>query len=453
MIESRPIRGLRPGLAAAVLLVLLGTALGLARLRDSRASRPDIVLVVWDTCRGDRVSVNGYPHPTTPRLAELAARGVVFRNAFSPSPWTPPAHASLFTGLLPRHHGLGERRGARVIPGIPLLAETLAKSGYETAAVVANPHLSEATGLLAGFSTVAECWTEEGVPRSGEEVRAAVERWVRSRSPRGPRRPFLLFVNLMECHLPYRFEDGAVAAVHGDGAVNGARRAAREVTVDAANRHLYGAERIDAGTIRDLGAAYDGAVRLADRATGGILDDLGAAGLLEKALVVVVGDHGENLGEHGELNHMMSVYDPVLRVPLVAAWPGRLEGGRVEEAQVRLQDLYPTLLEAAGVSVPVPCGRDARTLLEAPLRSRVLEAEYGPASDFVEDVRRLDPDLAPEFLDRFRLRWRAVREPSGTPGARKRITVERAAAGGGWTLVREEVYDPAADPGEERDLK
>src|SRR5262245_38928703 len=104
---------------AALLLALGGAGFLLLRGRGGAADRPDIVLFVWDTCRADRVEASGYRLPTTPHLNEIARGGVVFRRAFTPSPWTPPAHASLFTGLLPRRHGLREGKGDRVRQGIP----------------------------------------------------------------------------------------------------------------------------------------------------------------------------------------------------------------------------------------------------------------------------------------------------------------------------------------------
>ncbi len=443
----------RRALLLAGTLGIAAAAAAVAFLRPGPAP-PDIVLIVWDTCRADRVTVNGYPRPTTPRLADLAARGVTFRNCFTPSPWTPPAHASLFTGLLPRRHGLREGVGDRVSAGIPLLAQTLSDAGYETEAVVANPFLSWFAGLLEGFDQAVGCWNEDNTHGTATEVRNAVEGWIRGKTGArsADRKPYFLFVNLMDCHLPYRFEEGIVAEVRGDGAVNAARNASRAVTPQAAHQHLAGVKPVDPDLVRGLDPAYDGAVRTDDRSTGKILDALKAAGLLENAVVVVTGDHGENLGEHGLLDHLLSVHETVLHVPLVVSWPGRFEGGRVEDAQVRLQDLYPTLLEAAGVAVPAPCGKDARTLLEAPLRSRTLVAEYGPPIAVLEAVRALRPDIPPEVVDRHRLEWLAVRDPLDAPEPRKYVRVVRHLPWGEVRPEREELYDLRSDPGEERNL-
>ena len=431
-------------------LLVVATA-GLALWRGSRPAPPNIVLVVWDTCRGDRVTPNGFPRPTTPRLEELASGGTTFRRCFTPSPWTPPAHASLFTGLLPRNHGLRERLGDRVRPGVPLLAETLREAGYETVCAVANPMISGVTGLDAGFERVFRCFREPEVSGSGEDVRRGIREWLASRSG-GSGRPLFLFVNLMEPHLPYRFDAASVAAVHGDAAVNGARTAAAGVGETQANHHLLGIEKVPEATVGDLGRAYDGAVHAADRATAEILGLLRTDGLLEGAFVAVCGDHGENLGEHGELNHIMSVYEPVLHVPLVLRWPGRFEGGRVEDAEVRLQDLYPTILEAAGVEAPAPCGKDALALTESPLRPRTLVAEYGPPLGFLPSARRTFPTAPAEAFERFHLGLLAVREPASVPGARKFLRVTRHEEGGGSRLLREELYDLEADPGERNNL-
>jgi arylsulfatase A-like enzyme len=437
--------------AAATAILLLGLAPGCAPATPARRA-PNIVLIVWDTCRADRVTVNGCPRPTTPRLEAFAREAAVFRNCFTASPWTPPSHASLFTGLLPRNHGLREGVGDRVREGLPLLAETLRAGGYEAACVAANPQISPATGLDAGFDPAIRCWSEGAWKGEGVEVVRRLREWLPLRKAKGSGKPLFLFVNLMESHLPSTFDIAALAAVHGDGAVNRARRAATLVTDERTGFHLHGEDPVDAGTIEDLGLAYDGAVRTMDGFTGEILDLLRKDGILEGAVVAVCGDHGENLGEHGDLNHLLSVHDPVLHVPLVLRWPGRFEGGRVVDEQVRLHDLYPTLLEAAGLPVPPACGRDAASLSETPLRSRVVVSEYGPADALLAKAARLIPTTPPAAYARERDALVSVREPGDRPAARKFISIRRKGGDGVAPLLREELYDIAADPGELRDL-
>jgi arylsulfatase A-like enzyme len=233
--------------------------------------------------------------------------------------------------------------------------------------------------------------------------------------------------------------------------VNAARNAAARVDERYANSVMYGGATLDPALLDPLSKAYDGAVCLADRSTGEVLDLLKGIGIGAEDFVAVCGDHGENLGEHGELGHIFSLYEPVLHVPLVVRWPGRLEGGRREAAQVRLQDLYPTVLAAAGVEVPEACGKDARRLDEAPLEPRLLVAEYGPSLGFIDEARMTMPGAPEGVFERFHHEVLAVREPDG-PGARKYLRFTRHAPGVAPALLREELYDLAADPGESTNL-
>jgi arylsulfatase A-like enzyme len=438
---------------AGTALLLLAAGAYLAFRGASGPPKPDIVLIVWDTCRGDRVEVNGYAHPTTPRLKSLAAQGTTFRRCFTPSPWTPPAHASLFTGLLPRAHGLREGMfGDRIRPGIPLLAETLRDEGYETVCVAANAAVSVITGLDAGFEHKLPFYRTDDGGETGDGIRDRVREWTkRRRETGGSRRPVFLFVNLMDTHLPYVCDAPDIEAVRGPEAVEGARRAAAAIGDMEAKAIALGRGTIAPETLRDLSVAYDAAVRRDDRLTGEILDHLRAEGLLDGAFVAITSDHGENLGEHGQLNHLVSVYEPVLHVPLVVSWPGRFEGGRVEDAEVRLQDLYPTILEAAGVAVPGPCGKDATSLAERPLRPRPLVSEFGPMPLALATAKEALPDAPPEVFERIVQLHRAVREPASS-GGRKLISLFRVESDQEPVVVREELYDLVADPGETKDL-
>jgi len=450
---SSPDRGVRRAVArlAALLLVGGGVASWLA-FRGDGAPRPDIVLVVWDTCRADRVSACGYALPTTPRLAALASEGVNFRRCFTPAPWTPPAHASLFTGLLPVHHGLRERMGDKVHPDLPFLADTLRRGGYETVAASANPLLG-ATGLLEGFETVLPVDIPRGLDKGvGEEVAGRVDAWLAERSRRvAERRPIFLFVNLMDAHLPLVPAAEDLIAVHGAEVAAKVPPGGGGVDEIGALSHLIGVQRLTEDELGTLSMLYDAGVHAADRATERILNALRREDLYAAAVVAVAGDHGEMLGEHGDLEHRMSVWDPALHVPLVIRWPGRLEGGRTEDAQVRLQDLYPTLLEAARVTVPPGCGRDAVPLTESPLWPRESVSQLLWIHSYLPGLRDRFPGAPDSAFDRFFLSRLAVREVAG-PTPRKWVLVRRFVPPDGSRDESEALFETRSDPGEERNL-
>jgi arylsulfatase A-like enzyme len=410
--------------------------------------------VVWDTCRGDRVSAGGYRLETTPWLRSFAAGATVFQEAFTPSPWTPPAHASLFTGLLPRRHGLLQGRGDLVPREIPLLAETLRAAGYETVSFSSNSFVSPLTGLTRGMERVTGLYDDRWGIGNADRTLAAVRGWLEERrnaAREGPGRPLFLFVNLMDAHLPRKPPLEDLLAVSGGAVSPGATRA-RALDQRESLRHVLGIEVQDDRVLEGAGVVYDAALRFLDRRTGEMFDDLGREGLLEGAFVAITGDHGEHLGEHGNLNHVMSLYDGVLRIPMVVRWPGRLEGGRRVEAQVRLQDLYPTILEAAGVPVPRGTGLDAAPLTEAPIRPRGLTAEFYRPEVFLEDARSWCGDALDAASDPFHVSIFAARDPAGAPGARKLLRWVRQVGAEPPAVLREELYDLASDPGELLDL-
>jgi len=422
----------------------------------SGTPRPNLVVIVWDTCRTDRLSAYGCAVPTTPRLDEFARDAVKFQRAYAPAPWTPPSHASLFTGLLPSHHGLTQREsaeGGRVQVGLPLLAETLAAGGYETVGFTCNASISRATGLDRGFRAMHPLYLGEPVKGSGAKALRAVGEWLAER--RGDReareRPLFLFVNLMDAHIPRSPTAESVAAVRGEGIADADLARAAAISERDAFVHSLGLRRQDEATLAAGRTLYDAACRDLDAATGGILDLLREEGLLEGALVAITADHGEALGEHGELGHRMSVYDPLLHIPLLVRWPGRLDGGRSEAAQVRLQDLYPTLLEAAGVAMPPANGRDAVSLLRQPIAGRPSVSAFQRALVTPDQLRALLPGEPESVVGLLDLTYLAAQDASASPPL-KYIRVVGGGEGAAPAPEREELYDLAADPGETRNL-
>jgi arylsulfatase A-like enzyme len=440
---------------AAAILGVAGLLGAVAWVLAPEKPRPDVVLIVWDTCRADRISATGYKVDTTPWLREFARDAVLYEEAYTPAPWTPPAHASMFTGLLPMHHGLLHGRGDHVDSRIPLLATTLRDAGYETVAITCNSYVSSLTGLDAGFDRLIPIWSEqEGIgksPRALEEVR----NWLRDRRPPGSgakRRPLFLFINLMDTHLPWTPLPEDVRAVLGGAAPTKDVERALALTEKDAVAHLLGVKRVDAATLAGASRAYDAAMHQLDRATGEIALRLRAAGILDDAFVAVVGDHGEHLGEHGRMSHQMSLGREVLHVPMAVRWPGRLDGGRVEKAQVRIQDLYPTILEAARVPVPAGTGKDATTLAESPLRSRVHRASFQRPLPFLQEAKNVFGDADPAAFRDFDVSLFSVQDPADAPHPRKLIVRERAAGDGAAVVAGAEMFDTAADPGETRNL-
>jgi len=344
-------------------------ALACAGCRGGRASRPNLVLISIDSLRPDHLSAYGYSRQTSPTIDRLAREGVRFESAVSTTSWTLPAHAALFTGLYDSTHGLVDN-GQRLAPELVTLAERLAAAGYHTAGFFGGPYLHPTFGLSDGFEVWESCMTavpdelpEEALREESRARRArshadvtgprTLEKVARWADARPADRPFFLFVHLWDVHYdfipppPYdrMFDPGYAGSLSGAGFMtNPAVR-----------------PRMDPRDLQHLVALYDGEIRFTDHVLGEILAALGSRGLLADALVAVTADHGEEFFEHGRKGHQRTLFDEVVRIPLVLHAPGRLPAGRVVRDQVRIVDLAPTLLAAAGV--PSPGSMEGRDLL------------------------------------------------------------------------------------------
>jgi arylsulfatase A-like enzyme len=350
-------------------------------------------------------------------------------------------------------HGLTQGRGDRVPRGIPLLAETLEKGGYETVGFTANAYISNLTGLSRGFRHLEPTYDDGTGAHDAERARKALLRWLEDRRPDPAKEgPYFFFMNFMDTHQPLRSLRQDIEPVLDPAVTPEALQKAMQVDQRDCLAHLLGVRRLDEETLAGVRARYDGAARFLDRKTGEILDLLERKGFLRDALVIVTSDHGENLGEHGQMDHRLSVYDTLLHVPLVVRWPGRFEGGRVHGGHVSLMDLYPTILAAAKLEAPAGTGIDARPLPRAEEPGRLLLAESASAEAHLEEMREHLRGAPESLLDPLRVAIAAVRDPPGVPGGRKYLRFTRADPAGGEAVVREELYDAAADPGETREL-
>lgn len=291
---------------------------------DDPGARPNLLLVTIDALRADHLSCYGYGRPTTPALDRLAAEGVRFANAFANAPMTVPSLPQLFTG---RHFPQ---------PGAPTLLSSLyaARSG-PTLAIVRNPYLHAFLTLDARDSfdrlLLLDSW------RAPHISRAALE-WI----DRGGAAPWAIYLHYLDTHTPYLVPEPAATRFADPG--HRGTIGATFTAVDAARDGRLGPA--DRQRVIDL---YDGAIRWVDEHVATLIDGLRARGLLERTLVVVTADHGEELFDRGGFFHGQSLYDEQLRVPLVVRFPGAAHAGTVVDAQVGLVDLLPSLAEAMGL--------------------------------------------------------------------------------------------------------
>lgn len=340
------------------------------------AEPPDIVFVVLDAVRRDRVSCFGYDRDTTPNVDAFAAGATVYENAVAQAPWSIPAHASLFTGQYSHEHGA--TTVAPVLRNAETLAEVLGRNGYRSCGISPNEYVRPVTGLARGFdefrtdvrTTVPNSLvgpfgrvinalsgsrtfrppvesafnrlklpgggdTDPDSTRTDEDLLDAAATFLDATDD-----PAFLFVNLMDAHLPRspepRFRDRFLDADLADADVPSNERA-----------HNFGRDVLDDRGLEKLSQLYDADVATADARFGQLLARLESRQSLDDALVVAVADHGENLGEFGLIGHQHAVTDGVTSVPLIVRYPDQ-GGQRRVASQVETRRVFHTILDVAG---------------------------------------------------------------------------------------------------------
>lgn len=323
--------------------------------QESAAPKPSetpVVVYLVDTLRADRTGPYGYGRAITPALDALAAEGVVFEQAYAPAPWTLPSVPSIMTSTFPCEHGVIVD-GDRLAPALVPLAERLRATGRPTAAFYANPFVGPMSGLDRGYEHLVEGRTIDG---------RTIEDWLRAHAEK----PFLLYVHTVEPHDPWfaprrlvrRFDATAQRYKRRlEYLVDRYRRATRADFVAGFRPGTTDTTVLQEALLDDLNALvqpahvlYDAAVAHADENLASVVATLRRLGLWERALVVLLSDHGEEMGDHGGWLHSQSVYEEVVRVPLIVKLPGgRRAGTRVREP-VSLVDVAPTILELLELS-------------------------------------------------------------------------------------------------------
>jgi arylsulfatase A-like enzyme len=384
-------------------------ALGLGSTTACRSARPaappNIILISIDTLRADRLGSYGYSRPTSPNLDAFRRDAILARETIAAASSTLLAHASLFTSSLPQHHGASHTHNKPLAPAATTLAEVLAANGYSTQALVGSGQMIRQYGIDQGF----EVWEE--LPETSL-FRNTVQRALYRLDHEPVSSPFLLFLHSYEVHHDYRPERRHLEAL--DPAY---REGPVPLYTSTQLWELSHQESVPAEEVQRIGDAYDAEIRSMDESLGVLLQGLRERGLYDDTIIVFTSDHGEELGEHGYLGwHSHTLYDELLRIPLLVKLPGGLHAGRTLDGTVRQIDIAPTLLGLAGIEVPVEfAGRDLLPFLS----------------------RRPGFDL-PAVL----ARERAPFETGNFWGIRAE----------GWKLQYGQLFDLTADPGETTDL-
>jgi len=308
---------------------------------------PNVVLVVVDTLRADRLGSYGNRRGLTPFLDDLAKRSHVFTRAYAQAPWTNPSVASLFTSRYQSQHGITEFQSV-LAADEQTLAEALRDAGYATGGFSANGLLSRRAGFDQGFDAYRAFLQLGGAAdrlmrpaKRAAEITAEGLRWLDEvRASRGAV-PVFLYLHYMEPHTPYAPPPALLERVRG---------ARAPLDIEALNRAVILANLTPPSpeALRDMQDAYDAEVMAIDEGLRALAAALDARGMLETSLLVVTADHGEEFEEHGGMGHGRTLYDEVLRVPLVIRTPGQTRGVAVERL-VSSVDVAPTVLEVAGV--------------------------------------------------------------------------------------------------------
>jgi arylsulfatase A-like enzyme len=403
-------------------------------------NQPNVLLIVLDTVRARSTSLHGYHRPTTPRLERLAERGVRFDRALATAPWTTASHASMFTGRFP--HELSVGWSTPLDGTYPTLAEVLGQQGYQTAGFVANlGFCGYETGLQRGFAHYADYRITAGEllqsaslvrdlfkrPRvrdwlgyydllnrkNAAEVNEQILGWLDAQE----RRPFFVFLNYFDAHIPY-LPPARFRTMFGP-------------ELPRRNPFMVPQNDWSPAEVQAELDAYEAAIACLDQHVGALLDQFEQRGQLQNTLVIVTADHGEEFGEHGLFEHGNSLYLPALHVPLVISFPGRTPAGLRVASPVSLRDLPATVVHLLGLATESPFpGQSLARCWHA-------RGTAAPADEPLLSEVSFTPN-----------------KPAWVPVARGDM---KSLVLGGYHYIRcgdggEELYDLHSDPLEQRDL-
>jgi arylsulfatase A-like enzyme len=389
--------------------------------RDS--GPPNIILVLIDALRADRLGCYGHTGGTSPNIDALAREGIRYASAFSQAPWTAPSVASLLTSKYPGE--VRDREAMRLAPEAQTFVEVLSHHGYTCAAIVQSPIVSWREGFDRGFDyfdthpSRAFTWDSEAKILTEE-----VTPWLRQNRARR----FFLYLHYMDPHDPYsppeEFQRRYTPAGYRsrlDGVDRGDMKVVEEELLSGA------VDRLEESDLSYLRGLYDASIQYADSYLGRLVRELERLGLRENTAIIIAADHGEEFWDHGWIRHGRALYRESLHVPLIIVPPGGEEGGKVVNEPVGLIDIGPTVLDLAGVKGTFGRGESLLALAAGKSRGQPVFSELGAW-------------ITPPKPGQPRAHWKG-----------------RSLVSGKWHLIlradgQSELYNLARDPAERHDL-
>lgn len=396
--------------------------------------RPNILFIVLDTARADTV-YSMLSDGELPGLGAIAEQGTIFENAFSNAPWTLPSHASMFTGQRSSTHNT--HAGNKVFdPTVPSLPEVLSGEGYRTIGISGNSWISSEFGFDRGFDELSTKWDRfwggsdlsaiakaEGLDIVNQAIRTlanrrfltttaniayekvlttrddfgterTTDRTIRWLEANGSAEPFFFFINYLEPHLPYEPPTEFQEQFPTDSDPSDVNQDPWE--------YVAGTREMTQRDFETLYSLYKAEIAYLDSHLYRLYETLEKTQLLDETMIVVLGDHGENIGDHELMDHQYSLHETLLRVPLIVRYPEVFDADR-EGGLVELRDLYPTLLSVVGADYPSDSSISSVNLADSTYRDAVF-AEYRypqpdmqslqeTVSSLRDDYRELDATL------------------------------------------------------------
>ena len=307
---------------------------------DIEPRRSNVLLIVIDSLRKDRMSTYGYARDTTPHITRLAREAVTYTRAISQAPWTTPSIAALLSSRYPSTLGIEDTRS--VVPEVfALLPEVLRDAGYATGAIVSHSFASSDWGFAQGFESFDESnilGHDAVTSRSISDLATQrIDDW-------GADRPWFLFLHYFDPHFSYTEHSGFSF-----------REEASEYTGPLSSGMLFHdlnsiRRDLTEADLEELARYYDSEIAFTDQQIGRVLDHLRDTGAFDETLIIVTADHGEEFLDHGKLGHAKTLFEELVGVPLVIKFPGARAA--VVKQPVGLIDLYPTITEMVGVAAP-----------------------------------------------------------------------------------------------------